>query len=103
MREGCGGRRRAKRAAGTAPSVSEGIAEARAKPVAARPEPVKCSLLRERKPEAISSEMRNIHLRLLRYARNDGNTQTGEGHAQINNKKVTINKIKKDENVTFHK
>jgi hypothetical protein len=41
LREGCGGRRRAKRAAGTALNEakrSEGIAEAKAKPVAARPE-----------------------------------------------------------------
>jgi hypothetical protein len=41
MREGCGGRRRAKRADGTAlngAKRSEGIAEAKAKPVAARPE-----------------------------------------------------------------
>jgi hypothetical protein len=33
---------------------SEGIAEAKAEPGAARPEHVKCSSLRGRKPEAIS-------------------------------------------------
>jgi hypothetical protein len=42
--------------------------------------------------------MRKIHLRLLRYACNDGNTQTGEGHAQINNKKINkrISKTKNE-------
>jgi hypothetical protein len=43
---------------------SEGIAGANANPEAARPEHVKYSSLRGRKPEAISPEMRNIHFEI---------------------------------------